>query len=181
MLEIEIKLIGLDLLAFERQVQKSGAIFDVLERQTNWRINSTRHPIVSPSYLRLRKIEVEGQEDILEFTFKTRRKTEEARINAEETVHVDDADQLLQILASMGFDRVEKGTKERKRYLWKDCRIEFDVWDIDSFPFPYVEVEGESQQSIDNFLEAFAIDPRFVSTLSIAELQAAWQEGKLSL
>ncbi len=171
MKEVEVKLIGLDEQELIDKIIKKGGVYESCEDQINIRINSTSHPIPDPSYLRLRQIKVEGKETVNEFTFKTRVESDQARVNREYTCIVNDPGELLKILSLMGYDRQEKGRKIRKRYLYKGFRIEFDHWDKDSFPFPYIEVEGESPQALTEFLEEFSIPQEAVSTKSIAELK----------
>ncbi len=177
MKEVEVKLIGLDENKLIEKIIKKGGFFELCEDQTNIRINSTSHPIADPSYLRLRTIKVEGEETVNEFTFKTRIKSDQARINREYTCEVKDPEALLQILRLMGYDLLEKGQKIRKRYIYKGFRIEFDCWDKESFPFPYIEVEGESPEALTDFLKEFSIPDEAVSTKSIAELKKDYCQG----
>lgn len=171
MKEVEVKLIGIDERELTDKIVRKGGVFDSCEKQINIRINSTSHPIADPSYLRLRTILVEGEEPVHEFTFKTRVKTDRARVNREYTCRVENPEELLKILSFMGYDLQEKGIKIRKRYIYKNFRVEFDSWDKDSFPFPYIEVEGESPEDLTEFVKEFSIPEEAVSTKSIAELK----------
>lgn len=171
MKEVEIKLIGLDEEAFIKQLTLKGATFDCRENQINIRINSTIHPIENPSYLRVRIVELEGGSRTCEFTYKTRKKGQSARINEEHTCAIKDPDELLKILALMGYDVQESGKKIRTRYLYKNYRVEFDHWDKETLSFPYVEVEAESPEALKLFIKEFSIPEEYISTKSIAELK----------
>lgn len=179
MLEIEVKLIGLDQEAFRKKLLEKGASFDIEENQTNIRINSASHPIPDSSYLRLRKIQVQGREDQIELTFKARLQSEGARKNEETTSLVQDGEAILKILSLLGFDRQITARKNRIRYLYKNFRVEFDCWDKNTLSYPYIEVEAPSVEALDDFIKEFDIDPEKVSTKSIAELtREDWEKRK---
>lgn len=178
MLEIEVKLIGLDQEAFRKKLLEKGAKFDIEENQTNIRINSTAHPIPDPSYLRLRKIRVQGREEKIELTFKTRLQSEGARKNEETTSLVQNGEAILKILSLLGFDRQITARKNRIRYLYKNFRVEFDRWDKDTLSYPYIEVEAPSVEALDDFIREFDIEPERVSTKSIAELSRQDREKR---
>ena len=59
--------------------------------------------------------------------------------------------------------------------------MEFDTWDPESFPFPYIEVEAPSVERLHDFCEAFAISKEHISTASISELKEAWENHTLKL
>lgn len=174
--EIEVKILGLPEKDLVDQLRKKGAVFSVEEKQTNIRYDSTSHPIPVDGHLRIRRIQVEGQAEEIEFTYKKRQANRSARVNIERTVHIDAVEELEAILVELGFDQKKVGTKIRRRYLYGDYRVEFDTWDLESFPFPYIEVEAPSTEALEAFLREFSIPKRRVSTLSIRELKAAWDQ-----
>lgn len=176
--EIEVKLVGLDEESFLSRLLAAGAVFDREEKQTNLRINSTTHPVDDAAYLRLRTIETASGTE-RELTFKRRLSRDKARVNEEFTVHIDSEEAMLHLLKQLGYDQVEAGYKTRRRYLWKSYRIEFDQWDDQTFPYPFVEVEAPDEKSLERFLDAFDIAPENVTTLSIRELSEAWKTNTL--
>lgn len=176
--EVEIKLIGLVREDFEKKIIDAGAKLDTIEDQTNIRIDSSKEPLPLSAYLRIRQVRIKGELKTTEFTYKVRKADESARVNEEYTVNIDDADKMIDLLKHLGFDKIDKGYKIRKRYLLEEYRIEFDSWNKESFPFPYIEVEAKSPQALDDFLSRFNIDRKYVSTASILELKKAWEAGE---
>lgn len=183
MKEIEVKLIGLDRDQLKAKLEAQGAVRVQSEFQTNYVIDSAERPLQNGDYLRIRRVEVDGQVQTREFTYK-RRLNEAAdgqpaksRINEEYTVHIDSEEGLLQILDLLGYQLVSCGQKKRDHYQYGDLIIDFDEWDPATLSYPYVEVEAPSEEALYAFLEAFAIPKEVISTKSISQLQAEDREA----
>lgn len=174
--EIEVKLIGLDLKALENRLRELGAAFDCEEHQVNWHIASSAHPFSPDEHLRVRETTVGGKPLPTEFTYKKRIPSKDARINEEHTAIVESAADLLEVLKNLGFDRIRRAEKTRRRYLYREARIEFDEWDKETLSYPYAEVEARSVGHLHELLEDLGVDERYVSLKSIRELRA--EEGK---
>ncbi|MDO5715165.1 MAG: class IV adenylate cyclase [Tissierellia bacterium] len=169
--EIEIKLLGLNVDQLEKELLARGATFLGREKQKNIRINSTLCTIPKEKgYLRIRTVIRKGEKEIHQFTFKESITEIGVRENLEHTTEIGDPQALLKILNLMGFDQLKEGEKDRKSYAYQGLRFDFDTWDKDSYPHPYIEVEGPSMEEIYGVLDDLSIDKRHVSTLSIAEL-----------
>lgn len=179
--EVEVKLIGMDAQAFVKELLAHGAVFDVEEHQTNIHLDSSEHPFPSSAHMRIRLIEVDGKVKKREWTYKKRLLCEECRVNDEYTVEITDENALRLLLQQLGYDKQITMHKVRRRYLLADYRIEFDEWDKDSFPFPYIEVEATTPERLCAFYSLFSIPKEKVSTLSISELKAAWEKGTLMI
>lgn len=179
--EVEVKLIGVDAQAFEKELLAHGAVFDVEEHQTNIHLDSSEHPLPSSAHMRIRLIEVDGKVKKREWTYKKRLLCEECRVNDEYTVEITDENALRLLLQQLGYDKQITMHKVRRRYLLADYRIEFDEWDKDSFPFPYIEVEATTPERLCAFYSLFSIPKEKVSALSISELKAAWEKGALMI
>lgn len=177
--EVEVKLIGMDAKAFERELLAHGAVFDVEEHQTNIHLDSSEHPLPSSAHMRIRLIEVDGEVRKREWTYKRRLPCEECRVNDEYTVEITDENALCLLLQQLGYDKQITMYKVRRRYLLADYRIEFDEWDKNGFPFPYIEVEAPTPERLSAFYSLFSIPEEKISTLSIFELKAAWEKGTL--
>lgn len=179
--EVEVKLIGVDAEKLKKELLSRGAVFDVEEHQTNIHIDSSSHPLPPSSHMRIRLIEVEGKDMVREWTFKRRLQKEDCRINDEYTVRIEDEKALGLLLLQLGYDVQIPMHKVRRRYLFEDYRVEFDEWDKESFPFPYIEVEAPTPEKLQTFYETFGIPQEKISTLSISEMKEAWQNGTLSM
>ena len=114
-----------------------------------------------------------------EWTYKKRLQCEECRVNDEYTVEITDENSLRLLLQQLGYDKQITMHKVRRRYLLADYRIEFDEWDKESFPFPYIEVEASTPERLRAFYSLFSIPEEKVSALSISELKSAWEKGTL--
>ena len=169
--EIEVKVLHVDLNEMEAKLVDLGGEKIGEEQQTNYLIDSAAHPIPADlGYLRIRSIEKDGGETI-QCTFKEKKCDEGVRAYDEHTVIIDDAREMRAIFALLGYGRVEEAKKHRISYAFKQCRMDLDRWDPESFPEPYMEIEGPNKAAIDEVIAALSIDREQVSTKSIAELK----------
>lgn len=169
--EIEVKILDINVRDFENKLKLLGADFVKRENQKNMTINSSKHPIPKDKgYFRIRISESNGEIKKY-FTFKENISTDGVRDNLEHTIEFDDEDELLKILDLLEYDEINIGTKERIKYTYEGLIIDIDTWDKNTYPNPYVEVEGKSIEGIYNFIDKLKIDRKNISTLSIAELQ----------
>lgn len=169
--EIEVKILHVDLKAMEEKLIREGAEKIGEEHQTNYLIDSPSHSIPAErGYLRIRRIKKDGEEEI-QCTFKEKKTQAGVRVYDEHTAIVDSAEEMLAIFALLGYDEVEVTKKHRISYAYKNCRLDLDLWDPESFPEPYMEIEGPDRGAIEEVIEALDIDRSQVSTKSIAELK----------
>lgn len=169
--EIEVKILHVDLKAMEEKLIREGAVKIGEEHQTNYLIDSTSGPIPSErGYLRIRRIKKDDEEEI-QCTFKEKKTEAGVRVYDEHTVHIDSAEEMLAVFALLGYDEVEVAKKHRISYAYKNCRLDLDLWDPESFPEPYMEIEGPDRDAIEAVIRALNIDRSQVSTKSIAELK----------
>lgn len=168
--EIELKILNLDLQEFEKKLIDLGATFLGEENQKNIRINSTGHKIYKKDgYLRVRITKTKDS-TINYLTFKENLSNVNVRDNMEHTITFDDVDELLTILKLMGYDKQYPGEKYRRKYQYKDFIIDLDTWDKATYPYPYAEIEGPSEEEIYKFAKMLGISQEDISTLSISEL-----------
>lgn len=169
--EIEVKVLNIDLHAMEEKIIDCGGEKISDEKQKTVVIDSASHPIPEGlGYLRLREVQCDGKVERV-CTFKEKKADTSVRVYDEHTVAIDDMDEMLRIFKLLGYDRISLGEKHRISYRFKNCRLDLDRWDQDTYPDPYMEIEGESREAIEEVIRALSIDPQQVSTLSIRELQ----------
>lgn len=169
--EIEVKVLHVDLNEMEAKLVDLGGEKIGEEHQTNYLIDSAAHPIPAGlGYLRIRCIQKDGRETI-QCTFKEKKSDEGVRAYDEHTVIIDDVREMRTIFDLLGYGLVEEAKKHRISYAFKQCRIDLDRWDPESFPEPYMEIEGPNKAAIDEVIVALSIDREQVSTKSIAELK----------
>ena len=74
------------------------------------------------------------------------------------------------ILDKMGVKLKYKGDKERISYRYKGQRFDIDIWDENTYPHPYMEIEFTNQSKIDEILDDLNISKDMVTTKSISDL-----------
>lgn len=172
--EIEVKILNIDVKEFELKLKSVGAKLISIEEQVNIRIDSTTHPIsnYTDGYLRIRKSKnlITGEEDIV-ITFKEQSITSGVRKSLEHTSEIGDVDTILDILKLIGYDIIDFGSKKRTSYEYKNNRFDIDIWDEETYPYPYVEVESTSAEKLHEILKELKVSEENISTKSIADLK----------
>lgn len=169
--EIEVKVLGLDFQNLEEKIKEEGGLFLGEEEQTNYHVDSTRHPVQNGSYLRVRKTAREGEDPKFELTFKRNEENDEVRDNMEYNVSLKEEKTVLELLKQLGYDQVECAKKIRRSYRLGEVRFDFDTWEEKVYPHPYLEVEAPSEEVLYETLDRLEIPRQAVSLLSIRQLQ----------
>lgn len=94
-----------------------------------------------------------------------------ARENLEYTIEFNNRENLINIFKNLKLDKFITGTKERYSYKYNNLRLDFDIWDKNTYPYPYIEVEALNEKDMYEFLKDFGIDKKHISLKSITELQ----------
>ncbi len=167
--EIEVKVLGIVPKEIEEKLISLGAEKINREMQKNYTFVPQTGDF-EKGYLRIRESIVDDKKAPIELTFKEVKNDEEVRINNEFTVHIDSVSMMTSILEKMGVKLKYKGEKERISYRYKGQRFDIDIWDKDTYPHPYMEIEFTNQSKIDEILEDLDIDKSRVTTKSISDL-----------
>lgn len=172
--ELEVKVLGMDLDRLEKKIIALGGELIGKEIQENILIDSKARPIKSylDGYLRIRETkDLLKDEKRINFTLKKNMDLKGIRDNIEINAGIKDKNKLLKILEELGFDKIERGYKERKSYRLKAGRIDFDKWDERTYPYPYVEIEVDSRKHLNDIISLLEIPQENISTKSIVELR----------
>lgn len=172
--ELEVKVLNIDIEEIEKKLQGLNARLISKEVQTNTLIDSSERPIKSylDAYLRIRE-----SKDLLNnintttFTMKKNVQNKTLRENIEFNTNIESKDSLLQILKDLGFDKISIGYKERTSYELNGARIDLDIWDKDTYPDPYLEIEVQDESDLDEIIDLLDIPRENVSRKSIVELR----------
>lgn len=180
--ELEVKVLDVDIELMQELIISKGGKLISSENQVNTLIDSTKRPIKSfmDAYLRIR--ESHNSIDNIKtttFTLKKNILNDDLRENEEYNVLVDDKDTLLDIMKNLGFDDIKVGYKERVSYSFLNGRVDIDIWDRDTYPYPYMEIEVGNEDDLKNILEELKIPEEKVSKLSIVELQEKLKESQV--
>lgn len=172
--ELEVKILNIDLEEMEKLIISLGGTLIAKEMQVNTLIDSTERPIKESinAYLRLRETkDLLNNKSDMTLTLKKIISTEGLRENIEMNSRVENKEAILNIFKELGYDILEEGYKERKSYNLHNARFDLDLWDEKTYPFPYMEIEVESQEDLDKIIQLLGISKDNISTKSIMELK----------
>ena len=161
--ELEVKVLNMDLNIVEEKIVKLGGKKLSEEFQINTLVDSYERPIKSylDAYLRIRQTkDVLNNNESITLTLKKNIKNNDLRENIELNTEISDKDTMLQILKDLGFDKIE------------GARIDLDIWDEKTYPYPYMEIEVENKEALDNIIRILEIPLENISKKSIVELRA---------
>lgn len=170
--EIEVKVLNIDIEEMANKLESLGAVKINHEFQKNYTFIPQGEGSFSDGYLRIRETTKESTEEKeIELTFKEVKTVNDVRINNEYTTKIDSVTMMTRILEHMGIELEYKGEKERISYRYKNQRFDIDIWDKDTYPDPYMEIEFSNQSKIDEIIDDLGIDRANVTNKSITELR----------
>ncbi|MDY6065111.1 MAG: class IV adenylate cyclase [Finegoldia sp.] len=170
--ELEVKVLSKNLDKIKKDIISKGAKILAHEYQDNILIDSSANPIKDLDYMRIRILEDSYQNiSRKELTYKKRVADKLVRSYDEYTVIFDDLENMKAILQLLGFDIFEATKKERESFAYKNARFDFDSWDKEFFPFPYLEIEVKNEDDLDSIIEDLKLDRNEISRKSIKELK----------
>lgn len=173
-MEIEVKVLDIDLDEIEKKLQDIGAVLLAKEYQINTIIDSKDNYINKEldSYLRIRETKnLINNETNIYLTLKKNVSCGKTRQNVEITTEIDNKESMISILKDLKYEVIEEGHKERRSYIYEGIRFDLDRWDQNTFPYPYMEIEVEKEEDLDKAIELLNINRDKISTKSIMELK----------
>lgn len=170
--EIEVKVLNIDIEKMKEKLESLGGKLINHEFQTNYTFVPKDEVGFSNGYLRIREtIYTNGDDKEIELTFKEVKNVDDVRINNEYTTHIDSVTMMIKIFEHIGLEIEYQGKKERMSYSYKNQRFDIDIWDKETYPEPYMEIEFTNQSMIDEIIEDLGIDKANVTNKSITELR----------
>lgn len=172
--ELEVKVLGIDLDTIEEKIVKLKGELIADELQVNTLIDSTSNPIKDSvdAYLRIRETENLLNDKVnVVLTLKKNIKNKDLRENLELNSEIEDKDTILSIFKNLGFDKIEVGHKKRRSYKLNGARIDLDIWDKETYPYPYIEIEVENLKHLNEITSLLEIPQENISNKSIVELK----------
>lgn len=174
MLELEVKVLNIDVVQMEKKLVDLGAEFIDKEEQVNMIIDKEDNYIENKlnAYLRIRETTslLDGKK-IKHMTFKKQEKQEKIRVSKETTAEIKDIKNMLEILNSLGYKIVKEGFKKRISYRIGGIRFDIDQWDENTYPNPYLEIEVNKEEDLEKAIKLLNINKQNITTKSIVELQ----------
>lgn len=180
--ELEVKVLDVDIEIMQELILSKGGKLIGRENQVNTLIDSSQRPIKSfmDAYLRIRENHNSlDNSKTTTFTLKKNILNDDLRENEEYNVLVDDKETLLDIMKNLGFDDIKVGYKERLSYSFLNGRVDIDIWDKKTYPYPYMEIEVGNKNDLKKILEELKVPKEKVSKLSIVELQKELKESQV--
>lgn len=173
MRELEVKILNMDLNELESRIQALGATLTSKEVQVNTLIDSKDNFIQNQldSYMRIRETK-SLLTDKVNFTLTMKRNIERdgIRENIEINTDIDDKASMLEILKALGYEVFKEGYKERTSYALGNVRFDLDKWDKLTYPYPYMEIEVNVEDELEDMIKLLDIPRENISTKSIVEL-----------
>lgn len=174
MKELEVKILNIDLNEMENKLKELGAELIDKEIQVNTLIDSEDKYIENKldSYLRIRetKSTLKGS-TIFTLTMKENINRDGIRENLETNIDISDREEMIYLLDKLGYKVKEAGRKERTSYLLKGVRFDLDTWDKETYPDPYMEIEVNNKDELQEMIELLGIQEKNISLKSILELR----------
>lgn len=172
--ELEVKILDVDFDSLQARIIELGGNLIAQEEQINIIIDSSQNPIGEKikGYMRIRitKDLLNGSKTNI-LTLKEKTSRDGIRENKEYNLAIGEVKTALEIFDKLGYDEIKIGYKDRKSYSLASSRIDFDVWDKKTYPYPYVEIEVSKEEDLKNLLKELRIDREKVSLKSIKELR----------
>lgn len=172
MKEIEVKVLGIDIEKVKKDIIKLGGILIKKEYQENYYYKLPDNTDYIKGYIRIRKIN-----DMLNNTCKTLLCVKKLlsqgkyRTCEEHEFEVSDFKECSLFLDSIKISYIKKENKFRESYTLDNVLVEFDVYDKDVFPYPYIEVEAENEKDILNLLDKLKIDRNLATSKTLEEIK----------
>lgn len=173
MRELEVKILNMDLNDLESRIQGLGATLTSKEVQVNTLIDSEDNFIQNKldSYMRIRETKSLLTNKVnFTLTMKKNIERDGIRENIEINTDIADKDSMLEILKALGYEVFKEGYKERTSYILGDIRFDLDKWDKETYPYPYMEIEVNHEDELEDMIKLLNIPRENISTKSIVEL-----------
>lgn len=173
MRELEVKILNMDLNDLESRIQGLGATLTSKEVQVNTLIDSEDNFIQNKldSYMRIRETKSLLTNKVnFTLTMKKNIERDGIRENIEINTDIADKDAMLEILKALGYEVFKEGYKERTSYILGDIRFDLDKWDKETYPYPYMEIEVNHEDELEDMIKLLNIPRENISTKSIVEL-----------
>lgn len=168
--ELEVKILDINVDEMIKRLEKIGAVRITREKQTNYTFKSNKDIISNGSYLRIRKtIDEKGVKK--ELTFKKKGNSQILRSYEEYTTNITDIDMTIEILKNLSLEIEYVGYKDRISYKLDDVRFDIDIWDKKTYPYPYMEIEVQTEQDLLNVVKKLNIKQSQITKDSITQLR----------
>ncbi|WDC84626.1 hypothetical protein PL321_02665 [Caloramator sp. mosi_1] len=74
-------------------------------------------------------------------------------------------------MKELGIKDFKREDKHRESYMLKDVLIEFDTWDKEVFPMPYIEIEAPNIEALENTILLLNIPKDKITSKGLLEIK----------
>ena len=172
--ELEVKVLNINVNEMEKKLISVGAKLVKKERQENI-IFDTRNIFSKQGiegYMRIRETNNllhEGKSYAL--TLKKRKYSKNLRKNIEIETQIENKDTLIEIFHELGIDIVHRGHKLRTSYAYENLLFELDIWDKETYPEPYMEIEMEKESDLEKAIKLRDLNREDITNKSLGILR----------
>lgn len=172
--ELEVKVLNIEPKEMEKRLISVGAVKVKEERQENIIFDTRRHLEKRgiEGYLRIRKTtDLKSGKVSTAVTLKKRKFSKNLRENIEVESIIQDGEALLSIFEALGLNVVHKGYKLRTSYAYEDLLFEIDIWDKDTYPEPYMEIELKREEDLQKAIQLLQLEEKDITNKSLGILR----------
>lgn len=180
MKELEVKVLDIDLEKLRENLLNIGAKLNKKENQINtiYDYEDNSFETNENGYIRIRETKdlIEKTKNIY-FTIKKIISNNGIKEYEETEVEVSSKEELEKILFFLKIYKKHRGEKYREEYLYQNIRYHIDIWDIETVPFPYLEIEVEEKKDLKKALNVIGYSEEDISLKTIKELKEGETNG----
>lgn len=178
--ELEVKILDINLDELRNKLKYLNCKKVKEENQINDLFDFPNKTLLKKhGYARIRTIE-----DLIKnytkfyLTVKTLKSDEKFKIMDENEVEITNGEEGKDILKALGLELTQSIKKYRESYKYKNALIEIDINEESFCPFPYIEIEAETFEEIEEAVTALGYTMEDTTTKSIYELIELFKQRK---
>ncbi|MBM7870534.1 adenylate cyclase class 2 [Clostridium pascui] len=180
MKELEVKILDINL----NELRNKLKILDCSKVKEENQINDlfdfpNKTLLKKHGYARIRTVE-----DLLTnstnfyLTVKTLSSSEKFKVMDENEVEIMSGEEGKSILKALGLELTQSIKKYRESYKYKNALIEIDINEESFCPFPYIEIEAQTSEEIEEVVKALGYTMEDTTSKSIYELIELFKQRK---
>ncbi|MPQ45142.1 class IV adenylate cyclase [Clostridium tarantellae] len=172
MKELETRIIDINVEQLRSRLKELNAVNIKKENQTNEIFDfPDRRLLDAKGYARIRKVEDLIHNKIVYFiTTKKMLSQDRFKVMEENETIIENGSMGANILKSLGLELCETIKKYRESYKFKNTLIEIDINDPNFCPFPYIELETDSEEELEEILKLLGYNLEDTTSKTIYEI-----------
>lgn len=170
--EVEVKVLNINIEAIKKKILSLGGHIVKKENQENHFYNFPSHMANCKGCIRIRKTTslLDGSEKTY-LCIKKMLSQKKTRIMEENELQVPGFKSADDFLKALDIKHNCLVKKYRESYKLLNALIEIDIWDKETFPEPYIEIEGASEEKIKEILSILEIPFDKATSKSLDEIK----------